>query len=88
MEPTALRAGMEQSWQILKCAFHRVQELSVPICKKPGKERQAWLSKDLLAKLKDKKEIHRQGSRKRYPGKSMGTLLSCDRIGLGRPRCG
>jgi len=30
--------GAEQSWQILKDAFHRAQELSVPRCKKSGKE--------------------------------------------------
>jgi len=38
--------GAEQSWQILKHALHREQELSVPRCKKLGKEgkRPAWLS--------------------------------------------
>ena len=44
---TALRdKGAEQSWQIFKDAFHRVQELSIPRCKKSGKEgkRLAWLS--------------------------------------------
>jgi len=30
--------GAEQSWQIFKDAFHRVQELSVPSCKKSGEE--------------------------------------------------
>jgi len=43
---TVLRnRGTEQSWQILESAFHRVQELSVPKCKKSGKEgkRPAWL---------------------------------------------
>ncbi|KAK4806903.1 LOW QUALITY PROTEIN: hypothetical protein QYF61_012624 [Mycteria americana] len=40
----------------------RTQELSIPMCKKSGKEgrRPAWLSKDLLVKLKCKKEMHRQ----------------------------
>jgi len=44
---TVLRdRGAEQSWQILKDAFQRAQELSVPRCKKSGKEgkRLAWLS--------------------------------------------
>ena len=44
---TALRdKGAEQSWQIFKDAFHRAQELSIPRCKKSGKEgkRLAWLS--------------------------------------------
>jgi len=38
--------------------FIRAQELSVPWCKKSGKEgkRPAWLSQDLLVKLKGKKE--------------------------------
>jgi len=39
-----------------------VQELSVPRCKKSDKEvkRPAWLSQDLLVKLKAKRELHRQ----------------------------
>ncbi|KFP99488.1 hypothetical protein N329_04107, partial [Haliaeetus albicilla] len=60
---TALRdKGAKQSWQIFKDAFHRVQELSVLRCKKSGKEgkRPAWMSQDLLVKLKGKKEMHRQ----------------------------
>jgi len=38
--------GAEQSCQMFKDAFHRAQELSVPRCKKSGKEgkRPAWLS--------------------------------------------
>ena len=60
---TALRdKGAEQSWQIFKDTFHRAQELLIPRCKKSGKEgkRPAWLSQDLLVKLKGKKEMHRQ----------------------------
>ncbi|KFP63365.1 hypothetical protein N322_04034, partial [Cariama cristata] len=60
---TALRdKGAEQSWQIFKDTFRRVQELSIPRCKKADKEgkRPAWLSCDLLVKLKGKKEMHRQ----------------------------
>ncbi|KFQ20168.1 hypothetical protein N332_09221, partial [Mesitornis unicolor] len=54
--------GAEQSWQIFKEAFHREQELSIPKCKKSGREgkRPAWMSRDLLAKLKGKMELHRQ----------------------------
>ncbi|KFQ02734.1 hypothetical protein N329_11861, partial [Haliaeetus albicilla] len=42
--------------------LHRVQELSIPRCKKSEKQdkRPAWLSQDLLVKLKGKKEMHRQ----------------------------
>ena len=52
----------EQSWHIFKDAFQRAQDLSIPMCKKSGKEgkRPARLSKDLLVKLKGKKEMHRQ----------------------------
>jgi len=60
---TALREkGAEQSWKIFKDAFYRVQERSVRRCKKASKEGQiqAWLSQDLLVKLKGKKEMHRQ----------------------------
>ncbi|KFQ80133.1 hypothetical protein N335_04342, partial [Phaethon lepturus] len=60
---TALRdKGAEQSWQIFKDTFHRVQELSIPRGKKSRKEckRLAWLSQDLMVKLKGKKEMHRQ----------------------------
>ncbi|KFQ68276.1 hypothetical protein N335_06719, partial [Phaethon lepturus] len=54
--------GAEQSWQVFKDVFHRAQELLIPRCKKSGREgkRQAWLSRDLLCKLKGKKEMHRQ----------------------------
>jgi len=44
---TILRGrGAEQSWQIFEDTFQRAQELSVPRCKKSGKEgkRLAWLS--------------------------------------------
>ncbi|KFQ60214.1 hypothetical protein N334_01909, partial [Pelecanus crispus] len=60
---TAFRyKGAEQSWQLFKDIFLRLQELSIPMCKKSGKEgrRPAWLSKDLLVRLKCKKEMHRQ----------------------------
>jgi len=55
-------SGANQSWQIFKDAFHRAQELSVPRCKESDKEgkRPAWLSQDLLVKLKGKRELHRQ----------------------------
>ncbi|KFQ67578.1 hypothetical protein N335_10393, partial [Phaethon lepturus] len=60
---TALRdRRAEQRWQIFKDAFHRAQELSIPRCKKSGKEgkRPAWLSGELLGKLKGRKEMHGQ----------------------------
>ncbi|GAB0194995.1 FERM and PDZ domain-containing protein 3 [Grus japonensis] len=44
---TALRdKGAEQSWQIFQDTFHRVQNLSIPMCKKSGREgkRPAWMT--------------------------------------------
>ena len=76
---TALRdEGAEQSWQIFKDAFHRAQELLIPQCKKSRKEgkRPAWLSQDLLVKIKGKKKKHSQW--KQGP--------SCIGMGSGRPR--
>ncbi|KFQ27244.1 hypothetical protein N331_08889, partial [Merops nubicus] len=54
--------GTEQSWQIHKEAFHRVQELSKPMCRKSGKKRKrlAWLSHKLLVELKNKVKLHKQ----------------------------
>jgi len=54
--------GGEQNWQIFKDTFHTVQELSIPRCKKSGKEskRTALLSQDLQVKLQGNKEIQRQ----------------------------
>ncbi|GAB0204051.1 hypothetical protein GRJ2_002870700 [Grus japonensis] len=54
--------GAEESWQLYKDIFLRVQVFSIPMCKKWVKEgrRPSCLSKDLLIKLKCKKEIHRQ----------------------------
>lgn len=51
-----------KSWQLFKYVFHRVQELSIPMCKKSsrGGRRPEWLNKDLLFKLRDKKEKYRQ----------------------------
>ncbi|KFR14245.1 hypothetical protein N306_11783, partial [Opisthocomus hoazin] len=60
---TVLRdRGTEQSWQVFKDVFHRAQELSIPKCKKSGREgkRLAWLRQEMLVKLRKKRELHRQ----------------------------
>lgn len=60
---TALRnKEAEHSQQLFKDIFLKAQVFSIPMYKKLGKEGRtpAWLSKDLLVKLKCKKEIHRQ----------------------------
>ena len=53
---------MKQSCQIFKDTFLRAQELSIPQHKKSrtGGRKLAWLSKDLLVKLREKKEKYRQ----------------------------
>ena len=52
----------EQSWQVFKDVFHRAQELSIPKCKKSGREgkRPAWPRQEMLVKLRKKRELHRQ----------------------------
>ena len=54
--------GGEQSWQIFKEGFLRMQELFIPRWSQSGKEdkRPTWLNHHLMAKLKSKKKIHRQ----------------------------
>ncbi|KFZ48948.1 hypothetical protein N338_11822, partial [Podiceps cristatus] len=60
---TVLRdRGAEQSWQIFKEVIRRAQELSIPRCKKSGKEgkRPAWLRREMLVELRRKRDLHRQ----------------------------
>lgn len=63
--------------------FHTVQELSIPWCKKSEKEdkRLAWIIKNLLLKLKSKKEVHRQW-RQEHHGKNVEVQPSCVRLGF------
>jgi len=52
--------GMEQCWQLFKDTFLRAQEFSAPQHEKShrGGKKLAWLSKDLLAKLREKMEMY------------------------------
>jgi len=55
---TVLRdRGTEQSRQVFKDVFQRAQELSIPECKKSGREgkRPAWLRQEMLVKLRKKR---------------------------------
>jgi len=55
---TVLRnIGMEESWQLFKDTFLKAQELSIIQHRKSsaGGKKPAWLSKDLLVKLREKK---------------------------------
>jgi len=60
---TVLRdRGTEQSWQVFKYVFQGAQELSIPKCKKSGREgkKPAWLRQEMLVKLRKKRELHSQ----------------------------
>ncbi|KFV93308.1 hypothetical protein N327_13538, partial [Fulmarus glacialis] len=54
--------GVNESWEIWKDIFLRAQELSILMGKKSGRggRRPAWLTQDLLAKLKHKTKMHRK----------------------------
>lgn len=53
--------GAEQSWQIFKEVFCRVQELAIPRNKKLEKQgKKVWLSREMLMKLKGKKQMNKQ----------------------------
>jgi len=58
--------------------------LSIPMCKKSGKEgkRSAWLSGDLLVKLKGKKEMHRQWKQGQVSWKQYGDTARLCRDGV------
>ncbi|KFV18186.1 hypothetical protein N340_03027, partial [Tauraco erythrolophus] len=76
--------GAEQSWQIFKDTFHRVQELSIPTHKKSGKKgkRPAWMRQDLLIKLGGKKEMHRQWKQRQVPWKEYRDVSQLCRDGV------
>ena len=61
-ETVLMGKGVEQSWQIVKEAFFKAQELSIRRCSKSRKEgkRLVWLNWDLLVELKSKKKTHGQ----------------------------
>ncbi|KFZ48070.1 hypothetical protein N321_02745, partial [Antrostomus carolinensis] len=61
-ETVLMDIGTEQSWQVFKDTFLRAQELCIPQHKKSsrGGRKLAWLSKDLLVKLREKKEMYRE----------------------------
>ena len=62
-------SGAEQSWQILKDAFHRALELSVPKYKKSDKK----------GKTPARGNYTGSGSCDRYLEKSIGMLAGCVR---------
>lgn len=56
--------------QLFKDIFLRAHELSIPTCINLDKEgpRTSWLSEDFLAKVKNKKKMHRQRNQECVPG--------------------
>ena len=53
---------VQESWLIFKHRFLQAQEQCIPMSKKSSKggRRPAWMNKELLAKLKQKKEVYRR----------------------------
>ncbi|GAB0180066.1 mitochondrial enolase superfamily member 1 [Grus japonensis] len=53
--------GVQENWSILKHHFLQAQDQCIPKSKKSSKgvRRPAWMSKELLEKLKGKKEVYR-----------------------------
>lgn len=78
--------GAEKSWQRFEGIFLRVQELSIPTCKKWGKEgrRPAWLSEDLLVEPKCRKEMHGQWTQGHVPWEEDRDTAQMCRDGLRR----
>ncbi|KAJ7400195.1 hypothetical protein BTVI_107529 [Pitangus sulphuratus] len=52
--------GIQESWSIFKYHFHQAQNQCITMTKKSGKggRRPVWMSRELLANLKQKKEIY------------------------------
>lgn len=59
--------GPDPSWQHSQAIFLRAQELTIMMCRKSCQagKKIAWLSKDLLLKLRGKKKMHSQWRRDR-----------------------
>lgn len=86
---TALRdKRANDSWEIFKDISLKVHELSILTCKKldRGGRRLAWLSQELLAKMKHKTKMNRQGKQGCSPDNIKGTWLRRAERGLGKLR--
>jgi len=78
--------GAEQSWQTFKDAFHRLQELSVPRCKKSGKEETDTADSRHAGKTEGQAGTEKAVEADRYLGNSTGMLTSYVGMGSGGPR--
>ena len=55
-------SGVQESWSLFKHHFLHAQDWSIPLSKKSSKggRRPAWMNKQLLEKLKQKKKFYRR----------------------------
>ncbi|TRZ12815.1 hypothetical protein HGM15179_014306 [Zosterops borbonicus] len=53
--------GVQESWVLFKTEFLRAQEQTVPVCRKTGRrgKRPAWISKEVLDEIRNKKRMYR-----------------------------
>ncbi|TRZ10607.1 hypothetical protein HGM15179_016504 [Zosterops borbonicus] len=53
--------GVQESWVLFKTEFLRAQEQTVPVCRKTSRrgKRPAWISKEVLDEIRNKKRMYR-----------------------------
>ncbi|KGL75094.1 hypothetical protein N309_08010, partial [Tinamus guttatus] len=61
--------GAQESWLVFKQHFLHAQQQCIPVCKKAGRggRRPAWMSKELVAMLKEKEEVYRMWKKGQAP---------------------
>ncbi|GAB0202998.1 hypothetical protein GRJ2_002765400 [Grus japonensis] len=76
--------GAQDSWLILKAHLLQAQERCIPTKRKSSKntKRPAWMNKELLGKVKHKKEAYKG----RWPGRNTEKLFKQPGIRLGKPK--
>ncbi|KFR06816.1 hypothetical protein Y956_10107, partial [Nipponia nippon] len=69
--------GVQESWLIVKHHFLQAQDRCIPMSKKSSKEgrRPAWMSKELPAKLKWKKEVYRMCKKRQTTWEEYGNVV-------------
>lgn len=80
--------GTEQTWQLFKDTYLRIQRLSLTqhLKSSKGGRKQVWLNKDLLVKLREKEEMYSE-SRGVWPGKNTGMPFRHAEIESEKQRC-
>ncbi|KGL80537.1 hypothetical protein N309_03760, partial [Tinamus guttatus] len=61
--------GAQESWLVFKRHFLHAQQQCIPVCKKSGRggRRPAWMSKELVAMLKQKAAVYRMWKKGQAP---------------------